>query len=234
MSGPAQFRSVLRGYDPDQVTAAISELTTSLSIARRTAAERTLELATAQEREAALAQELQDAVARLAATEHAGHDTAPGDLGTRVAAILALAEEEAGQRRVEAERDAEDIRLAAEAEATRMKAAAVSSADAVLEQASQELAAQREATAAAQARLVEAERTAAQIVASGREEAERERRRIRAEFEHEARARDEIRRQLVAVSAMLDQLDTELTLEVDDRAGPASGRSDGPAAPVEA
>ena len=105
-----QFRTVLRGFDPDQVTAAITEVTTSLAIARRTAAERTMELTKAQEREAALNADLDEAVARLAAQGESSNSHVFGEVGTRVSAILSLADEEAGHLRVESERYADEVR----------------------------------------------------------------------------------------------------------------------------
>ena len=44
MNEPPQFRSVLRGYDPEQVAAVLADLADSLTVARRTAADRTMEL----------------------------------------------------------------------------------------------------------------------------------------------------------------------------------------------
>src|SRR4051812_22050455 len=129
MTEPAQFRTVMRGFDPAQVTSTVAELSTALSTARRTAAERTVELATAQERAALLARELEDALAQLSTLREAvAAPSHPDDLGPRVTAILALAEEEASQRREESEREADEIRRAAEVEAARTKAAAAESA----------------------------------------------------------------------------------------------------------
>src|SRR6476646_2285694 len=133
-----QFRTVLRGFDPDQVTAAITEVTTSLAIARRTAAERTMELTKAQEREAALNADLDEAVARLAAQGESSNSQVFGEVGTRVSAILSLADE---------------------------------AADAIVLQASQQAAAQREADAALHARMQQAEQQAEQIVEAARREA---------------------------------------------------------------
>ena len=188
-----QFRTVLRGFDPDQVTAAITEVTTSLTIARRTAAERTMELTKAQEREAALNADLDEAVARLAAQGESSNSHVFGEVGTRVSAILRLADEEAGHLRVE--QRAVRRRGPAQgggAEAARMKAAAVEAADAIVLQASQQAAAQREADAALHARMQQAEQQAAQIVEAARREAVDEGRRIQDEFDEKARTRDEI------------------------------------------
>jgi cell division septum initiation protein DivIVA len=211
-----QFRTVLRGFDPDQVTAALNEVTTSLAIARRTAAERTMELTKAQEREAALNADLDEAVARLAALSESSSSHVFGDVGTRVSAILSLADQEAGHLRVESERYADEVRRKADAEAARMRAAAVEAADAIVLQASQQAAAQREADAALHARIQQAEQQAAQIVESARREAVDEGRRIQDEFDAKARTRDEIERYLGGVMDLLDTLDTELSRELDD------------------
>ena len=207
-----QFRTVLRGFDPDQVTAAITEVTTSLAIARRTAAERTMELTKAQEREAALNADLDEAVARLAAQGESSNSHVFGEVGTRVSAILRLADEEAGHLRVDSERYADEVRRKADAEAARMKAAAVEAADAIVLQASQQAAAQREADAALHARMQQAE----QIVEAARREAVDEGRRIQDEFDEKARTRDEIDRYLGGVVELLGTLDAELSTELDD------------------
>jgi len=211
-----QFRTVLRGFDPDQVTAAITEVTTSLAIARRTAAERTMELTKAQEREAALNADLDEAVARLAAQGESSNSQVFGEVGTRVSAILRLADEEAGHLRVDSERYADEVRRKADAEAARMKAAAVEAADAIVLQASQQAAAQREADAALHARMQQAEQQAAQIVEAARREAVDEGRRAQDEFDEKARTRDEIDRYLGGVVELLGTLDAELSTELDD------------------
>ena len=211
-----QFRTVLRGFDPDQVTAAITEVTTSLAIARRTAAERTMELTKAQEREAALNADLDEAVARLAAQGESSNSHVFGEVGTRVSAILSLADEEAGHLRVESERYADEVRRKADAEAARMRAAAVEAADAIVLQASQQAAAQREADAALHARMQQAEQQAAQIVEAARREAVVEGRRIQDVFDEMARTRDEIDRYLGGVVELLGTLDAELSTELDD------------------
>ena len=223
-----QFRTVLRGFDPDQVTAAITEVTTSLAIARRTAAERTMELTKAQEREAALNADLDEAVARLAAQGESSNSHVFGEVGTRVSAILSLADEEAGHLRVESERYADEVRRKADAEAARMKAAAVEAADAIVLQASQQAAAQREADAALHARMQQAEQQAEQIVEAARREAVDEGRRIQVQFDEKARTRDEIERYLGGVVELLGTLDAELSTELDDLSpwGGAFGSAD--------
>ncbi len=211
-----QFRTVLRGFDPDQVTAVIAEVTTSLSIARRTAAERTVELTKAQQREAALRADLDEAVARQSTKEHSSNNPVSGEVGARVSAILSLAEEEAGDRRRESERLAAEVRRKAEADAARMKVAAAEAADAIVMQATQQAAARREAEAAVQARLEQAERDAAQIVEAARREADDAGRRIQAEVDEKARTRDEIERYLGGLVDLLGSLDIELSTDLDD------------------
>lgn len=214
MIEPPQFRTVLRGYDPEQVSAAVTELSSSLAIARRTAADRTMQLTKAQEREAALNADLDEAVARLAAAESS--DGAPsqgfGEVGSRVSSILNLADEEAGQLRAEGELYASQVRQAAEADAARMKAAAAKAADAIVEQANQEAAASRKADTAIRARVAQTERQAAQMVESARRHAVREGRRVQADFAEASRARDQIHGHLGGVLALLDTVDAELAL----------------------
>ena len=223
-----QFRTVLRGFDPDQVTAAIAEVTTSLAIARRTAAERTIELTKAQEREAALRADLEQAVARQSTNEHSSINPVPGEVGARVSAILTLAEEEAGHRRVESEQLAADVRRKAEADAARMKVAAAEAADAIVRQATEQAAVQREAEAALQSRLQQAEQEAAQIVEAARREAVDEGRRIQRELDEKARTRSEIEQYLGGLVDLLGSLDIELSRDLDDLSSrdPASDIAD--------
>lgn len=207
MTEPARFRTVMRGYDPDQVLAAMTELTASLSIAQRAATERTEELTRAREREAALASDLHEARRRVAAAaEIDSHTQGAGGLGTRVTAILELAEEEAAQRRSEGERYAEQRRQSAAAEAARMKAAAVASADSIVQQASDTAAAQRERNAVLELQL-----------------------------RGTIQARDEMRQQLAGVCDLLSELEAELAADGEDvppsdrlteNTPPASARAD--------
>ena len=95
-----------------------------------------------------------------------------------------------------------------------MKAAAVEAADAIVRQASQEAAAQREADAARHAQMQQAEQQAAQIVEAARREAVDEAvdpGRVR----REARPGRDRRRYLGGVLELLGTLDAELS----DRAG---------------
>lgn len=221
-----EFRTVLRGYDPNEVSAAVTELSHSLTVARRTAAERTMELTRAQERESALNAELDEAVARLAAAERneQAHTAGRVDVGPRISTILSLAEEEAGQLRADGERDAFEIRRAAEAEAARMKAAAAEAADTIVEQATQDAAATKQAGTALQAQVADAERRAADILEAARRDAVVEGRRVQAEFAEAERTRDEIHAHLGGVLDLLTTLDAELA---DDVKEPSPRRSSG-------
>jgi cell division septum initiation protein DivIVA len=221
-----EFRTVLRGYDPNEVSAAVTELSHSLTVARRTAAERTMELTRAQERESALNAELDEAVARLAAAERneQAHTAGRVDVGPRISTILSLAEEEAGQLRADGERDAFEIRRAAEAEAARMKAAAAEAADTIVEQATQDAAATKQAGTALQAQVADAERRAADILEAARRDAVVEGRRVQAEFAEAERTRDEIHMHLGGVLDLLTTLDAELA---DDVKEPPPRRSSG-------
>jgi hypothetical protein len=214
---PQQFRTVLRGYDPDEVSAAMTEMSGSLTIARRTAADRTMELTKAQEREAALNADLDEAVARLAAAESdGGRHGGFTEVGARVSTILNLADEEAGQLRAEGERYASEVRRVADAEAARMKAAAVEAADSIVQQANHDAAASRQANAALHAKVADAERTATQIVEAARADAVHEGRRIRADLAGAERTRDQIHSQLGSLLDLLTTVDGELAQDVDD------------------
>ncbi len=131
-----QFRTVLRGYDQEQVAATVKDLMTSLGVARRAAADRTIELTRVTEAKAGAEAELARLRAQLAAPggeadratpiEVAPVATAPpsrgfDELGARVSSILSLAEAEAEQLRATAADEARTIRqeAAAAAEALR-------------------------------------------------------------------------------------------------------------------
>src|SRR4051794_39303178 len=65
MSEEPPFRTVLRGYDPEQVRSAFDELQTSVVTARRMTADRTIELTRMQEQLATVQRELDATSARL-------------------------------------------------------------------------------------------------------------------------------------------------------------------------
>jgi DivIVA domain-containing protein len=215
MNESPHFRTVLRGYDPEQVSAALADLSSSLTVARRTAADRTMELTQAQQRIATLSAERDEAVERAAARTSGDTHGQSVEVGARVSAILSLADEEAVQVRAEAERFADELRRSADAEARRMKAAAAASADEIVRQANQEAATRRQADAARQAQLTNAEKAAAQIIESARREADVVARRARAEVAAAERARDRIADDLGGVLELLVQLE----LEMDDDVG---------------
>jgi cell division septum initiation protein DivIVA len=230
MNEPPPFRSVLRGYDPDQVSAALTELSASLTVARRTAAERTMELTKLQQLVTTLTAERDEAVERLAAQTRGGETQGPFvEVGARVSAILSLASEEARDVRSEAERHADELRRSAEAEAHRMKSAAAEAADEIVRQASQDAAATREANAAGQAQLANAEQAAAQIIESARGDAELDVRRARADVASAERARNRIATDLGGVLEVLAQLELDLADDVTPTAG-MHQREAGPAA----
>jgi cell division septum initiation protein DivIVA len=118
MSQESQFRSVLRGYDPEQVRSAMDELQSSIVTARRIAADRTIELTRAEEQLSRANRELDEAAARIVELERrpAQGSGGGGDVGTRIGSILALANEEAEELRAAGREDAR--RQLDEAEAT--------------------------------------------------------------------------------------------------------------------
>lgn len=117
-----QFRIVLRGYDQEQVVAALKELQTSLGVARRAAADRTIELSRVTDAKAKVDAQLQEVRARLTAPQQAPVVDAPSpavperpsrgfdELGARVSSILSLAEAEAEQLRSTAADEARAVR----------------------------------------------------------------------------------------------------------------------------
>jgi cell division septum initiation protein DivIVA len=144
MSQEPQFRSVLRGYDPEQVRSAMDELQASIVTARRIAADRTIELTRAEEQLSRANHDLDEAAARIVELERrpAQAPSAGGDVGSRIGSILALANEEAEElraagreearrqldeadaaiaaSRAEAERYVDEIRRSADGEANRI------------------------------------------------------------------------------------------------------------------
>lgn len=180
MIEPPQFRTVLRGADPEQVAEAIKELHTSLVVARRAAADRTIELSRMQEEHQTLQAALQAAEQRITELEQSGGSARAatgglgyGDLGSRIGSMLSLAEEEAAQ-----------MRAAAETEIAERREHAVRALTA-------ELTAEQARLEETQARTAALEDELGRL--RGRAEAEREQ--LRAEAVKEA---DEIRRQASA------------------------------------
>lgn len=123
------FRSVMRGWDPTQVEATLSELTAALDAARREAADRTVELSKVQSAHADLARRLEATTARvgeLEETQRTAADTTPNyqDLGERIGKILHLADQEAADLRAGAQAEAQDHRDSAAAAAAAARAEA--------------------------------------------------------------------------------------------------------------
>ncbi len=186
MSEESQFRTVLRGFDPEQVKSAMDEMHTSVVTARRLAADRTIELTRMQDHLNQVQRRLDEATARIAELEKQAPQSAPsaGDVGARIGSILALANEEAEELRAagrdqaqrtlaeadasavaarsEAERHADQVRLTARGDADRVVDEARQRAAALLDEANRDADARR---AEAQA-IVDSHRAQADAVAA--------------------------------------------------------------------
>ena len=102
MSEESQFRTVLRGFDPDQVKSALDEMHTSVVTARRLAADRTIELTRMQDHTTRSSGDLDEAIRadrRAGVSRHRQNAPSAGDVGARIGSILALANEEAEELR---------------------------------------------------------------------------------------------------------------------------------------
>ena len=186
MSEESQFRTVLRGFDPEQVKSAMDEMHTSVVTARRLAADRTIEVTRMQDHLNQVQRRLDEATARIAELEKQSPQSAPsaGDVGARIGSILALANEEAEELRAagrdqaqrtlaeadasaraarsEAERHADEVRLTARGDADRVVDEARQRAAALLDEANRDADARR---AEAQA-IVDSHRAQADAVAA--------------------------------------------------------------------
>ena len=186
MSEESQFRTVLRGFDPEQVKSAMDEMHTSVVTARRLAADRTIEVTRMQDHLNQVQRRLDEATARIAEREKQAPQSAPsaGDVGARIGSILALANEEAEELRAagrdqaqrtlaeadasaraarsEAERHADEVRLTARGDADRVLDEARQRAAALLDEANRDADARR---AEAQA-IVDSHRAQADAVAA--------------------------------------------------------------------
>jgi cell division septum initiation protein DivIVA len=186
MSEESQFRTVLRGFDPEQVKSAMDEMHTSVVTARRLAADRTIEVTRMQDHLNQVQRRLDEATARIAELEKQSPQSAPsaGDVGARIGSILALANEEAEELRAagrdqaqrtlaeadasaraarsEAERHADEVRLTARGDADRVVDEARQRAAALLADANRDADARR---AEAQA-IVDSHRAQADAVAA--------------------------------------------------------------------
>ncbi len=172
MSEQLQFRTVLRGFDPEQVKSAMDELQSSVVTARRVSADRTIELTRMQEQLATTQRDLEAAKARLSDAD--SHPTPTGaptvtDVGARIGSILALANEEAeelraagrddARRRVEeADASVAAVRADAERYAEQLRVSAHGDADHIIDEARHRAAEVVDAaTREAQARQAEAQ-----------------------------------------------------------------------------
>lgn len=180
MSEDPQFRTVLRGFDPDQVKSTLEEMHKALSTARRIAADRTIELTRMQDKHAQLERDLDEAVHRIADLEsRAGHSSASADVGARIGSILALANEEAEELRAggrqQAQRELEEA------------AAAIAASRAELERYAEGV--RSNANSQAGQIIDDARRTAGEILGHARHEAEQRRAEAQAIVEgHRAQA----------------------------------------------
>ena len=140
MSQEPPFRSVLRGYDPEQVRSAMDELQSSIVTARRIAADRTIELTRAEEQLARANHELDEAAARIVELQQrpAQAPNPGGDVGSRIGSILALANEEAEELRAAGREEARRQREEADAAIARSRAEAERDVDQLRRNADQE------------------------------------------------------------------------------------------------
>ena len=166
MSDDPQFRTVLRGFDPDQVKSALDDLQASLVTARRIAADRTIELTRMQDKYVQLERDLDEAVQRIADLEsRSGQSNASVDVGARIGSILALANEEAEELRAggrqQAKRELEEASAAIAASRSELERYAEGVRDNANSQAGQI--------------IDDARRTADEILGQARHEAEQRR-----------------------------------------------------------
>lgn len=156
------FRTVMRGYDPNEVERTVGQLRQAADQARAEAADRTVELTK-------LRGQLTELEARIAGLQDEQAHAAPpsfAELGARVGKILTLAEAEAKelvakataaaaalteqteaaaeQARTSAESYAADVRSKADAESARLVEAAKRQSDDILDHADREATARRE------------------------------------------------------------------------------------------
>lgn len=165
----AQFRSVLRGYDTAQVDQHVRDLTQAAAAARREAGDLSIQVSKLEAAQQQLKSEVEAHAARTRALEEAQTKAvAPtyADLGQRIGAMLALADEEGSELRSRARADAEahhaladesaratrqgaddyskEIRSAADVESARVLEDARRRADSILDDADRQATARRE------------------------------------------------------------------------------------------
>lgn len=119
------FRTVRRGYEPDEVDRSLAELRSAADAARAQAAEQAATLADLQAKLAESAQAAQTAQQRVAELEEQ-LNAAPSrkEVGSRISKILGLAEQEAADLRKKAELAADQLVAAAQASAQELTGSA--------------------------------------------------------------------------------------------------------------
>ena len=208
------FRTILRGYDPEEVNAAFEELTKELEAARAESTGQDPDLSEMKATIDQLQQELDEMSLYTADLEErvsqAPRSTSFEDLGSRISQMLSLAQAEsedvrssakreadkltaetqatAEQARTEAEAYASEVRSRADAESARINTQAQREAEEILDQADREALARREEAEA----IYENQRARVAVAAADFEKTLAERRDEAArEFAAQMKAQDE-------------------------------------------
>jgi cell division septum initiation protein DivIVA len=216
-----EFRTVRRGYDPDQVEQVLDDLYASLNDAVRDAEHQGAALRSAQRSQEQLKEDLADAERRIAELErHRAGGSAPSfeNLGSRIGEILAAATAEAAEITRRAREDAQAIHNESEASVVTSRAEVDHYATDIRTQADSEA---QEVTARARteaarilddARILRETQQRADLEAYERLAAELAERRNHAEveFANEAAAHQ---RRLAALTARVDVVADELSQE---------------------
>jgi cell division septum initiation protein DivIVA len=216
-----EFRTVRRGYDPDQVEQVLDDLYASLGDAARLAEQHATELRSAETARAKLTEALADAERRITELErHSGEGASPSfeTLGSKIGEVLQAATAEAAEITRRAREEAQAIRNESEANAVTSRAEIDHYATDVRTQAddeANELVARARTEAErilADARTMREAQQRADLDAYERLAGEMAERRTRAEteFANEAAAHQ---RQLLALTARVDTLTDELSHE---------------------
>jgi cell division septum initiation protein DivIVA len=216
-----EFRTVRRGYDPDQVEQVLDDLYASLTDAVRDAEQQAVALRSAERTQEELKEALADAERRIGELErHPAESTTPSfeNLGSRIAEILQAATAEAAEITRKAREDAQAIHNESEASAVTSRAEVDHYATDIRTQAdneAQEVTARARAEAARildDARILRETQQRADLEAYERLAAELAERRNRAEveFANEAAAHQ---RRLAALTARVDVVADELSQE---------------------
>lgn len=208
------FRTILRGYDPEEVNAAFEELTDQLEAARADSGGQDTDTSELRATIDQLQQELDEMSLYTADLEERTAQTPKGhsfdELGSRIAQMLSLAQAESEdvrssakreadkltaetqtaseQARTEAEAYASEVRSRADAEATRINNQAQREAEEILDQADREALARREEAEA----IYESQRARVAVAAADFEKTLAERRDEAArEFATQMKAQDD-------------------------------------------